>query len=259
MSFTRPPPASARESRRGPLRAAGRLRTQTPRGDGPKCTNPLLATDGVGRAKPTTYNIPGGSFAFGMPTCQEQEGAREAVNTWNDHTPSMDPRGEPGLSFTKLNRVAICSTPKEAQALKKGVREAMATKGGLAQTPRAAPQRDLIPSHVDPGFAYGRKVRPSTPMGEVINNIHGVAAEEAVSKQYDELNWQKEEASNMVYKIYSTKSSRGHAVVGQAAAIAGKGPSCAAAQQPEATFKLSRFKKTGPKVDSGNGGSSPRR
>jgi len=244
MSFTRPPPASARESRKEqPLRAAGRLGAQTPRSDGPACTNPLLATDDVGRAKQTTYTIPGGSFSFGMPTCQEDHGAREAVNSWNDHKPSLDPRGEPGLSFVKLNKIAIGI--KDLKALKKGAREAKAASDGLAQTPRAAPRSDWIPSDVDPGFAYGRKVRPSTPMGQVINNINGVAAEQALAQKYAEFNQQKEEASHMVYKIYSTKSSRGHSV--------GKGPACAAAQQQEAAFKLSRFKKAGPKVDSCGG------
>lgn len=256
MSFTRPPPASARESRKGPLRAAGRLRAQTPRSDGPACTNPLLATDDVGRAKQTTYTIPGGSFSFGMPTCQEDNGAREAVNTWNDHKPSLDPRGEPGLNFVKLNKMAVADkdlacTLKDLRTLKKGAREARAPGDGLAQTARAAPRRDLIPSDVDPGFAYGRKVRPSTPMGQVINNCHGAAAEQALAQQYAELNRQKEEASHMVYKIYSTKSSRGHSV--------GQGPSFSAAQQPEAAFKLSRFKKAGSKVDCGGGAGPPRR
>merc|ERR1719203_2406975 len=116
----------------------------------------------------------------------------------------------------------------------------------VAQSPRAAPQRDLIPSDIDPHFAYGRKVRPSTPMGQVINNRYGTAAEQALAQQYDEFNWQKEEASKMVYKIYSTKSSRGHS----------KGPVCDAAQQPEAAFKLSRFKMAGPKIDNGSAGGS---
>jgi len=251
MSLTQSP-ASARESRRGPLRAAGRLRAQTPRSDGQKCTNPILAKDDVGRAKPTTYTIPGDSFAFGKPNCKEENGAREAVSMWNDHTPSLDPRGEPGLSFVKLNKMAIggkACTRKEYESFKNEVREAMASSGPV-HAPRAAPQRALIPSDVDPGFAYGRKARPSTPVGQVINNRYGAAAEQALQRQYDELNLMKEEASNMVYKIYSTKSSRGHSV--------GKGPGGAAAQQPEAAFKLSRFKKTGPKVDSCSAG-SPRR
>lgn len=253
MSFTKPPPASARESRRGPLRAAGRLGAQTPRSDGPACTNPLLAKDDVGRAKQTTYTLPSGSFSFGMPNSQEENGAREAVNRWQFHKPSLDPRGEPGLSFPELNKMAIgikACTPKDSATFKKEVQESMAASGGLAHSPRAAPQRDLIPSDIDPHFAYGRKVRPSTPMGEVINNRYGTAAEQALAQQYDELNWQKEEASKMVYKIYSTKSSRGHSK--------GLG-GCDAAQQPEAAFKLSRFKKAGPKVDIGSTGGSLRR
>lgn len=262
MSFTKPPPASARESRRGPLKAAGRLGAQTPRSDGPACTNPLLAKSDVGRAPPTTYTIPGGSFSFGMPNCKEVNGAREAVNMWNNHKPSLDPRGEPGLSFRKLNKMAIgvhACTPKENEAFKREVREAMAASGDPAHTPRAAPQRALIPSDVDPHFAYGRKVRPSTPMGEVINNHTGTAAEQALAQQYDELNWQKEEASRMVYKIYSTKSSRGHSLGKPKFRRGEVGSGCAAAQQPEAAFKLSRFKKAGPKVDSCNASGTLRR
>jgi len=227
---------SPRESRRGPLKAAGK-RTLTPRS---APANPLLTKDDVGRAKPTTYDIPGKGFSFGKPNCTEADGAREAIACWTDHVPSDDPRGKPGTYFPLLNKMTVGDKEKQR----------ILADAAIKARPTGMPaQRDVIPSDSMPGFAYGRKVRPSTPMGEIINNRTGVAAEQAMLQHYEELQREKEDAANMVYKIYSTKASRGQS----SAASKAQAPTSPTEPPPENAFKLNRFKNASPKVDLSGG------
>jgi len=147
----------------------------------------------------------------------------------------------------KLNKKAACSNVATAKDLKhfKQVSEV-----GV-RTPRYAAlgntKRDAVPSDVVQGFTYGRKVRPSTPMYEVINNRAGSNAEQQLTQHYDVLKREKDEATNMVYKIYSTKASRGHAMPAKVQATSGSRNQYTEA---EPAFQLKRFQNVKSKVDS---------
>lgn len=46
-------------------------------------TNTLLAKDDVGRAKPSTYDLPDGRFVYGRPLDRDIENAKEGKNVIN--------------------------------------------------------------------------------------------------------------------------------------------------------------------------------
>jgi len=51
--------------------------------------NCILASDDVGRAKHSCYDLPGEDFAYGRPDLPDFEGAREVTMRWAAHVPSQ--------------------------------------------------------------------------------------------------------------------------------------------------------------------------
>ena len=64
--------------------------------------NPLLLKDGVGRAKPTIYDIPR-ELTFGLAPAPDQEGAGAIVNVWKPHEPSTAEKDN-SVNYLKWNR-----------------------------------------------------------------------------------------------------------------------------------------------------------
>lgn len=211
-------------------------------------TNPLLVRDDVGRPRPTTFDLPDKNFAYGRPGNQDAEGAREVCMHWASHVPSKGCEVH-GLDYIDLNRRAARSkvtTAKDLKHFRQEQEDATSPRGSSATALHGSPGRAIIPSDVVPGFTYGKKVRPSTPIQEVISARFAERAERQLDQFYAEMQEARAASATQVRKIPFTVASRGHASAAKKANPAG--PSTAL---PE-LFKLSKFKRIGPKVDNNN-------
>jgi len=201
--------------------------------------NPLLVKDDVGKSKPTCYDVPDDSFAYGCPHTKDAYGARELTMQWVTHQKSRRP--ELGLDFARLNKKALDSKCLWAKDV--GFSRAEAALPPL----RAGSQGrrlvgDTLPSQVDPHFAYGQPVRPSTPIVQVVQNNFGQEAEHELNSYYADHNaWVERREGVQIRRIPLTKASRGHSQ----GAKSHRMPS-----EEQALFKMSRFKRVLSKVES---------
>mmetsp|Transcript_80501 Transcript_80501/g.249766 ORF Transcript_80501/g.249766 Transcript_80501/m.249766 type:complete len:297 (+) Transcript_80501:52-942(+) len=237
-------PLSARENRT--LKAAGSVQVGAAT---PRTRNPLLMRDDVGRARPTCYDLPETHFAYGRPGNQDVEGAREVSMRWVSHMPSRGPQDDPP-DFVFYNKKAAGQkilTAKDQGHFRRehDLPQGASPSGRGYQTARARYhsmfERDAVPSDVVLGFAYGRKVRPSTPIHSVISNHFGTQAEQAMGRFYTDFRDAQDQASTHVRKIPLTAASRGHASGAKKAAMLQDGNG--------ELFKMSKFKRASPKVD----------
>mmetsp|Transcript_20507 Transcript_20507/g.57360 ORF Transcript_20507/g.57360 Transcript_20507/m.57360 type:complete len:296 (-) Transcript_20507:230-1117(-) len=213
-------------------------------------TNPLLQKDIVGRARPSCYDLPQDTFSYGRPGNQDAEGAREVSMRWVDHTPSRGPE-EFAPDFIHLHKKAASARITTAKDLKHYRKEY-----DITQTPRmlaasAPPSTDaakggpkpLVPSDVIPGFTYGRKVRPSTPIHEVLSYRFGEKAEREMQRFNEKFEMQRAQQQSEVRRIPLTNASRGHASAAKKAA--------SDVDEPKELFKIAKFTKNAtPKIDS---------
>eukprot|EP00931_Biecheleriopsis_adriatica_P095449 TRINITY_DN6904_c0_g1_i1.p1 TRINITY_DN6904_c0_g1~~TRINITY_DN6904_c0_g1_i1.p1 ORF type:complete len:291 (+),score=56.56 TRINITY_DN6904_c0_g1_i1:68-940(+) len=236
------PPLSAREARNGALKSAGsrQVGTVPALGNTSRPTNILLVRDDVGKSKPTCFDLPEDHFSYGRPGNTDVEGAREVSMRWVSHTPSRSVEAE-ALDFVSLNRkaaIAKITTAKDIRTYSK----ATPRGGSLSARGSSAPGKPIIPSDVIPGFSYGRKVRPSTPINEVISARFAESSEKQLGQFYSEMKELREASRSQVRKIPLTTATKLHAnavrkVVAEEAI-------------PKEPFKLSKFKRVGPRVTS---------
>eukprot|EP00930_Biecheleria_cincta_P022880 TRINITY_DN16619_c0_g1_i1.p1 TRINITY_DN16619_c0_g1~~TRINITY_DN16619_c0_g1_i1.p1 ORF type:complete len:318 (-),score=61.97 TRINITY_DN16619_c0_g1_i1:158-1036(-) len=239
------PPLSAREPRGAALKSAGVSSVGgcgvAALGNMSRPTNLLLVRDDVGKAKPTTFDLPEAHFAYGRPGNTDLEGAREVSMHWVSHTPSRSGEGvEP--NWVDGNRKAAVARVTNAKDLKQFRQETMAPRKG-SQSARG-PGKPIIPSDVIPGFSYGRKVRPSTPIHEVISARFAERSERQLTEFYSEMRDLRAASQTQVRKIPLTAATRMHAnAVRKAQALNDE-------IESKEMFKLSKFKKVPPKVGS---------
>lgn len=226
----------------GSLKASGLAQT----GLTPRPTNPLLTKDSVGKAKPSCYELPEDQFAFGHPGDMDREGAREVSMRWVSHSRSKGPNFEP--DFVHSNKQAACAKITTARDIKHFRKES-----DMAATPRmelgarargisspGGKVRDMVPSDVVPGYTYGRRIRPSTPIQEVISNRFGERSEQELTNFYSSFRELQERSKTEVRKIPFTAASRGHASRTKKA--------FAQQEDAKAPFKFKRFQRVGPRI-----------
>lgn len=231
-------PLSARSNRAAHSAAVNMMPGGVPRCGPPK--NPLLVRDDVGKAKASCYDLPVGPFAYGRPGNHDSEGAREVSMQWVNHRPSPTPEST-APDFVWFNKRAASARVTTARDL------AFYRKENDSVTPRYGPDArktvsKIIPSDVINGFTYGKKVRPSTPIDEVMSHRFAEAAEADLQKFYSAYR-EQQEASTQVRKIPLTTASRGHASLAKKA-------NQAHALEREVDFKINKFKNISTKVDS---------
>eukprot|EP00933_Yihiella_yeosuensis_P052066 TRINITY_DN50053_c0_g1_i1.p1 TRINITY_DN50053_c0_g1~~TRINITY_DN50053_c0_g1_i1.p1 ORF type:complete len:282 (+),score=38.99 TRINITY_DN50053_c0_g1_i1:82-927(+) len=218
-------------------------------GSDAKGTNVLLMRDGIGKPKPSTFCLPGAHFAYGKPGNNDDEGAREVSMRWVSHTPSKS-REEDGTDFVSINRRAINEKITNAKDLRH-FKEAetryghgdMSARGRSSPCHSQPPMRPVIPSDVIPGFTYGRKVRPSTPINEVISARFADRSERALTSFYSEMRDVRAAQKTHVRKIPLTTGTRLRNQSVKKVAEAHE-------QEQKEPFKLSKFKRVQPKVSS---------
>jgi len=200
--------------------------------------NPLLARDDVGKSRPSCYDLPADGFAYGRPDNPDFEGAREVTMQWVSHTPR--PRvADSAQDFRKLNKLAINDKACTAGAVAKH-RKAINLPLSARST-YSGPAPKVIPSDVVPGFTYGKKTRPSTPIASVVSYQFSSEFEEDIGNMY-EMHRVNKEIGARIRKIFPTKASKGHASY----AFKKVGAETLA---PKEMFKISKFTKVACKVD----------
>lgn len=196
--------------------------------------NCMLVKDDVGKAKPTCYDLPHDSFAYGRAEPADLEGAREVTMHWAAHVPRPKP-GENVQDFRKLNKMAAKANVPNATELEKFKRDKDVK---LIPPAPVGAQPKVIPSDVIPSFAYGRKSRPSTPINAVVGYQYAAEYEEALVHSYSGYQIVADNA-NSKHKVRLTKASKG--------LIAGarnqRAMESGAMGPPKEPFKLTKFKK----------------
>lgn len=215
----------------------------TPRGV-PK--NPLLVRDDVGKAKPSCYDLPGERFAYGRPGNHDVEGAREVSMYWASHKPSAQSQIT-APDFVRFNKKAAAkiATARELNSYRK---ENDSSTPRYGQASRGAAQR-VIPSDVISGFTYGKKVRPSTPIDEVISNRFADQAEDDLMRFYAAYREQHEKSASQVRKIPQTTASRGHAMSANTEKKERQREAERGDLHREEYFKIRKFKNVPTKID----------
>lgn len=200
--------------------------------------NPLLTRDDVGKAKASCYDLPENGFAFGRPGLKEDEGCKEVMMNWVSHTPrsSHKPLTQ---DFSKINRGAIRAKISNSKDLKKYTNEI----GEVPLKPIVgcpSPRAKPLPSDRQADFSYGMKVRPSTPIKQLVTHQFGREHEEALGNFYSDVQ-QFEMQERHIRKIPLTKASRGHASIQKKAALG--------VDDSKELFKMNKFKQAQCKVD----------
>lgn len=201
--------------------------------------NPLLVRDEVGRAKASCYDLPPSNVSFGHKGAPDPEGAREVTMQWVSHTPRQrrdDARAVP--DFLVFNKRAIHSSRQYAARSERNVEEVpVYTPRTLATHCRVQPK--ALPSEVTPGWTYGKKVRPSTPIDQVMKYKWAEEGEQELQQFYAGMIVLQSDQRN-VRKIPLTKASRGHA------ALVRKAAEPIEQKQP---FKMKKFQRVPAKLN----------
>lgn len=225
------------------------------RGGGPalpgNTRNPLLVRDAVGRAKPSCYDLPSEQFAYGRPCNQDMEGAREVSMRWVSHTPSSEPETSAPdfVCFNKRATAAKITTARDLKHFRKERDVIVAAaqshhqrspSAGAAAPMSARLKQTTVAEMLPDGFVHGRKVRPSTPIQEVISYRFAEKSERELNRFYSEFRDAQELAQTQVRKIPLTVASRGHAQASKKANVH--------KEETKELFKLKKWDRVTPKV-----------
>lgn len=189
--------------------------------------NPLLVPTETGKSRAPTCKLPPDDHVYGKVVGRDEEGAKEVIMTWKEHTKNA--ASMPGRDFKALNKNSVRAgnvTSKDMTEyrkvhdfrLKSGEEKANQLKSGMTE--------------IDPLFAFGKKTRPGTPMEVVLTNTFQnefVEKMEIVKQQYAR-------QENRSIAVLHTKASLGHA----------KHPE--AASETKEPFKLKKFQNASPKI-----------
>uniref|UniRef100_A0A0G4IAS1 Uncharacterized protein n=1 Tax=Chromera velia CCMP2878 TaxID=1169474 RepID=A0A0G4IAS1_9ALVE len=198
--------------------------------------NPLLVKDDVGKSKPSTRNLPEDGFTYGKALDRDEEGVREVTSLWVSH--NARPRPEERIQdFRRLNKMATATgiVDPKGQTIQRSQRRDVTIRhlsGGLI----SQDNKNLPASH-GPYTTYGRGIRPSTPVANVISHQFGRESQEKTAERYCKyLDNQRRTATT--HKIKTTTAAIGHSV------RAGTHQNAVANQSLRTPFKMTKFLKT---------------
>lgn len=156
-----------------------------------KKKNHLLARDDVGRAKPTSYDLPKDGFAYGARPGADDEGAADIIRTWAEHVPSAD--RSHNIDYTRYNK----STLGKASVLRPATSPSGTGKKKSGNTTRGRAQDQV----------FGMPTRSSTPIEDVIRQVFGQRYEEKKMKEQEE---EEQKGNFHGREICTTRASEGH-------------------------------------------------
>eukprot|EP00929_Paragymnodinium_shiwhaense_P116984 TRINITY_DN8707_c0_g1_i4.p1 TRINITY_DN8707_c0_g1~~TRINITY_DN8707_c0_g1_i4.p1 ORF type:complete len:294 (+),score=50.73 TRINITY_DN8707_c0_g1_i4:110-991(+) len=208
--------------------------------------NPLLVRDDVGRAKPSCYDLPHEHFAYGRPCNSDVEGAREVSMRWVSHTPSSEPEimAPDFVCFNKRATAAKITTARDLKHFRKE-RDVLVAAAQQRSTSAGAPMsarlhKTSVAEMLPDGFVHGRKVRPSTPIQEVISYRFAEKSERELKRFYTDFRDAQELAQTQVRKIPLTTASRGHASAARRVMLQ--------KEETKELFKMKKWDRAAPKV-----------
>ena len=144
--------------------------------------NYLVLKDDVGKAKPTTRDLPDSAFAYGKPEKTKQEGVGVITTSLLSHKTRMSDDKHNPRDFKKLNKFAVVGgmvTSKDNYAWRK-THDARIPFGMNALKARGI----SLPNET---FCYGRANRPQTPVKGIILNAYGETAREDLQDRYKQI------------------------------------------------------------------------
>ncbi|KAG5281509.1 hypothetical protein AALO_G00073050 [Alosa alosa] len=130
-------------------------------------TNPRLIRPSLGRSKSKGLACPGPDFVYGMVTTIQDGGVAEAISNW--HCPSAEGQRSgaphrPERDFVCLNREGV----KSGVVTAKELRQYRDTHDIRRPAPARGVARRSMPTLVPPDLTFGISTRPSTPIGELL-------------------------------------------------------------------------------------------
>ena len=130
--------------------------------------NFLLVKDSMGKAKPTTRQLPEGDYTYGRKLKPDAEGVGALISSWETHKSSTLPR--PDKDFKKINAISVaegaCTPAKQTK---------FRLRADLRLKTASQKERIYVPDMV-----FGMGNRPSTPIKAVITNFYGANAAESI-------------------------------------------------------------------------------
>jgi len=190
--------------------------------------NAVLLKDDVGRTRPACRDLPGEAHVYGRSNPLSSHDVREAM-CWVEHTPSAARPEE--QDFQRLNKAAL----KEHALRPPEVTGFRNNHGTPPQRSRGQSSPEaVVPSEVIPGFSYGQRCRPSTPIRTVIQNHSGAEADRLQDAMYRESRERVQERSRLSFKL--TKSTRQRLA-------ADKQRRREESEPPQELWKMSKFKR----------------
>jgi hypothetical protein len=194
--------------------------------------NPLLVKIQTGKVKATTYSLPPEGFVYGRRDQYQEEGVKEVVNSWQNHTPPAE--AVPGRDFVKLNRSAVV----RGAVSSKDIANFRTTHDARLKTGATITKGQA--KQLDPSFTYGRPSKPSTPIHDVLNNTFQrnaiIAARRQAAFEAAQREQQENSKAGKFGQSQHTRASLGHMKI--------RAPD---AREP---FKLAKFKEVGPRIGS---------
>jgi len=154
-----------------------------------------------------------------------------------EHAAKVKHSKETALKDKKRAAAAKVTTSKDLKQFKNLIEDNLTQQNSAP----SGQVKDTIPSDVIQGFTYGRKVRPSTPIQEVISYRFAEKSEQELNRFYSDFRDVQEASKTQVRKIPLTVASRGHASAHKKAMMMGL-------DQGKELFKIGKFKRVGPRV-----------
>ena len=152
--------------------------------------NYLVLKDDVGKAKPTTRDLPGAGFAYGKTEKTKQEGAGVITTSWSYHRSNMKDEKHNPRDFKKLNKFAVVGgmvTSKDNYKFRK-THDARIPFGLNALKAKGV----HLPGDA---FRYGRANKPGTPVKGIILHQYGETAKEELQSKYKNIRDYKKQYS----------------------------------------------------------------
>ncbi|XP_063050652.1 cilia- and flagella-associated protein 77 [Engraulis encrasicolus] len=195
-------------------------------------TNPRLIRASLGRSKSKGLSCPGSDFVYGMVTTIQDGGVAEAISSW--YCPAVETRHS-GLprrqekDFVALNREGV----KSGLVTAKELQQYHATHDLRRPAPPRAPQRRAMPAVLPPDITFGICTRPSTPIGELLQQQY---RQRWIQQQLDKhTTMQGQDSKRKLGRVQDTRAS----VLRKSQPPVESAP----------LWKLPRFQQVGPSLD----------
>ncbi|XP_023665292.1 cilia- and flagella-associated protein 77 [Paramormyrops kingsleyae] len=194
--------------------------------------NPLLIRPALGRTAWKGLSLPGPDFMYGSMPVVHDGGVAEAISHWHlpppPSTGSLVHRRRVEKDFVALNREGV----KSGLVTAKEHHQYRATHD-IRLAPSKGGSRTSAPPRLPPDMTFGVATRPSTPISELLEHRYAqVWLEEQQAKDRSLLERRKKRQLGHIPETCTTLLRK-----------------CQPVEEPAPLWKLPRFQKVGPALD----------